>query len=236
MTLQAVITGDLVNSSVMNNQERTYIITQLKLCFAKMQKQKRFSFQKAFEVYRGDSFQCILNKPDQALRIAIILRTLIIKLNQQPLKINSKVAPKATGKEEYKAADARIAIGIGSVTLKARKVIESDGEAFHNSGKLLDAIKISGERIMVKCTDEKLNQSLQTSFTLLDFIMSKWTPQQCEAIYELLINDFGQSQLAKKLKISQPSVHQRLKISGWYPVEKLLKNFEEVFKEQAISS
>lgn len=235
MTLQAVITGDLVNSSAMNKQQRAYIIEQLKLCFAKMQKQKRFSFQKAFEVYRGDSFQGILNKPEQALRIAIILRTLIIKLNQQPLKTNSKTVPKETGKVALKDADARIAIGIGTVSLKARKVVESDGEAFHNSGKLLDVIKISGERIMVKFTDEKLNQNMQTSFTLLDFIMSKWTPQQCEAIYELLINDYGQSQLAKKLKISQPSVHQRLKISGWYPVEKLIKNFEEVFKEQAIS-
>ena len=234
MTLQAVITGDLVNSSAMNKQQRAYLISELKLCFAKMQKQKRFGFQKAFEVYRGDSFQGILNKPEQALRVSIILRTLLVKLNQQPLKTNSKIISKEGTKVVLKDADARIAIGIGTVTLKARKVVESDGEAFNNSGKLLDVMKISGERIMIKCSDEKLNQNLQTSFTLLDFIMSKWTPQQCQAIYELLINDYGQSQLAKKLKISQPSVHQRLKISGWYPVEKLLKNYEDIVKEQAL--
>ncbi len=234
MTLQAVITGDLVNSSAMNKQQRTKVISQLQLCLTKLQKQKRYSFEKPFEVYRGDSFQGILKSPEQALRISIILRTLIIKLNQQPIRTKMKSVSKEKQTVKLKGADARIAIGIGSVALKVRKVVESDGEAFNHSGKLLDAMKISGERIMVKCSDEKLNAALQTCFILLDFIMSKWTPQQCEAIYELLVNNYGQLQLSKKLKISQPSVHQRLKIAGWYPVEKLIKNYEDVFKEQIV--
>ncbi|MEO8146691.1 MAG: SatD family protein [Bacteroidia bacterium] len=224
MALQAVITGDIVNSSAMSKQQRTYIISQLKICFAGLRKKKFFSFQKPFEVFRGDSFQGIINQPEQALRIAIIIRALIIKLNKPQKKSKSKTTKVSV--VTLKDADVRIAIGIGEVNIKARKVVESDGEAFHNSGKLLDAIKNSGERIMIKSSDKILNDELSAGFTLLDFIMSKWTPQQCEAIYEMLNNNYSQQQLSRKLKISQPSVHQRLKISGWYSVEKFLNYYE----------
>lgn len=230
MALQAVITGDIVNSSGMSKQQRTYIISQLKSCFTGLKKKKTFSFQKPFEVFRGDSFQGIINQPEQALRIAIVLRTLVIKLNKSPQKKTSKSKTANPIPVTLKNADVRIAIGIGEINIKARKVVESDGEAFHNSGKLLDTLKHTGERLMIKSSNTVLNDDLSVSFSLLDFIMNKWTPQQCEAIYELLNNNYSQQQLSKKLKISQPSVHQRLKISGWYSVEKLLNHYEQLFK------
>lgn len=231
MALQAVITGDIINSSKMSKQQRTYVINQLKNCFVSLKSRKTFSFQKPFEIYRGDSFQGIISNPGQALRIAIILRTLTVKLNKpQPLK-KSKSKTTATVIPVIKNADVRIAIGIGEVNIKARKVVESDGEAFHNSGKLMDTLKHTGERIMIKISEKKLDDELTTIFSLLDFIMSRWTPQQCEAIYELLNNNYSQQQLSKKLKISQPSVHQRLKISGWYSVEKLLNYYEQLLNK-----
>jgi len=91
---------------------------------------------------------------------------------------------------------------------------------------LVDTMKSSGKRIMVGVPDKALSEVFQLQFTLLDFIVNKWTEQQCEAIFEILIHNYNQQQLSQKLKISQPSIHQRLKISGWYAVAPFIEYYE----------
>jgi hypothetical protein len=44
----------------------------------------------------------------------------------------------------------------------------------------------------------------------------------------LQLQDQTQQTIAKKLKIKQPSVHQRLQGAGWPVVQKILNRFESV--------
>ena len=43
-----------------------------------------------------------------------------------------------------------------------------------------------------------------------------------------VLQDHTQASIAKKLKIKQPSVHQRLQAAGWPVVQKILTRFESV--------
>jgi hypothetical protein len=221
MSYFAVITGDLTNSRLLAPTEKKQAIDTLKACFTMLHKKRNITFEKEFEIFRGDSFQCVLRNPANALRVALIIRTCLIK---QKILIQTKV--NSTSKKTEPFTDARIAIGIGNVNFKSRKVVESDGEAFQQSGMLIDSMKSNGKRLMIGVPGASINASIQMHFNLLDFIVSKWTAQQCEAIYEILTNNVNQQKLSQKLKVSQPSIHQRLKISGWYVIAPFITFYE----------
>lgn len=103
----AVLTGDIINSKKVNSEEW---LPKLKDYFIKVTNNAE-----KWEIYRGDSFQIQVNI-EEALITAICIRALI--------KTNSKI-------------DVRISIGIGDVSFKGKKVIESNGTAFINSGEAL---------------------------------------------------------------------------------------------------
>jgi len=67
MPIRAVLTGDIINSKDINDKSR--IINVLKDIF--IDYENIFFFQNPFELFRGDSFQAILKKPNDALRVCL---------------------------------------------------------------------------------------------------------------------------------------------------------------------
>ena len=106
--MTSILTGDIVNSRTVASKEWLPI---LKTVFKTIGETP-----KTWEIYRGDSFQIEISKPENALLFAIELKTVLKKI---------------------KNLDVRIAIGIGSKTDDYKNITEGSGEAFINSGKAL---------------------------------------------------------------------------------------------------
>ncbi len=142
----SVITGDIVQSSLLNQEERKMVLFELKELFKSWNK----LFPIEFTIYRGDSFQAVLKNPAKSLLVSLLIRAKLRSLSTQ----NSLA----------KIWDARISIGIGEIDFEAEKIIESDGEAFQLSGRNLDEMKRKDERIRLK-DFFRANQSRIRSFS-----------------------------------------------------------------------
>jgi hypothetical protein len=105
------ITGDIVHSQTV--KDPSIWIKPLKQWFQTLGETPR-----DWQLYRGDSFQLEIETED-SLRIAIVIKSIIKKLNQKKL-------------------DVRLAIGIGKQGYREGYISESGGDAFVYSGTLLE--------------------------------------------------------------------------------------------------
>ena len=116
--MKAVITGDLIDSTLYKPQELDMILDTVNKEFEHF----RSIYETDFKIFRGDSFQGIVIDATIALDLVITLKTAINKI-----KIQNK---KTSGLSDF-----RIAIGVGTINLKRESVLESNGEAFQFSGR-----------------------------------------------------------------------------------------------------
>jgi len=208
--IYAVLTGDLVGYSRYKPKDRKEVLLHLKEAFKKLTPDITSS---KFWVFRGDSFQGILSRPEEALKAALIIRSFLVS--------------RYKGKKSR--LDTRIAIGIGTVDYLPRKVGEGDGEAFRNSGMELDGMKKSEKNLIVKTPWKELNDELSTECALLDAVIERWTKEQAEAImYQIM--GLTQEEIARILKISQPAVFHRLRTCGSRAVQEFLKRYKDTIK------
>lgn len=90
MKLEAVLTGDLIHSQSAENT--LAYVARLK----EILKQLETRYQAKAETFRGDGFQLLLDRPEQAFHCAIALRAALVEASP-----------------EGERWDARIAVGIG---------------------------------------------------------------------------------------------------------------------------
>lgn len=214
--IYAVITGDIVNSTAVSLDARNELIFLIKESFEIVERKILSPMRTPLEFYRGDSFQAVLSKPEDALLATVYIHA--------KLRSGLKMA-------DYKVPmNARIAIGIGTVDFWINnKVSESDGEAFRRSGPLLD--KMKGEhKTLINTPWDQINNELEVESALLDAIINKWSMPQAEAISNYLLG-INQETLARSLKITQPAIQQRLKASGWWAIGKLIKRYRTLISE-----
>lgn len=198
-----VITGDIIDSSSLSSAERKKLQNLLDH-FSKDAKHAWPDLE--MQQYRGDSIQAILTTSRSAsLRIALILQSRLIASH----------------------FSIRLSLGIGEISFKSKNIITSDGSAFRASGYYLDMMKKTGDLISIAGADENFSGEWLTHSASLNYIIKDWTPQQAEAA-QFLIQGLTQQHTAGQLKITQPSVHQRLQGARWPLVHKILQRFESV--------
>lgn len=205
----AVLTGDLVKSSLIKEGEIGFVISSLKNTFNDINR-KVLSNKATFQIFRGDSFQAILPKPELALITAIMIRA-HLRTFESKYKIEGKKSNKPI---HYVYTDARIAIGIGKVSYIGDTVSESQGEAFQKSGYLLDKLKKGNERLGIDTPWDNINKEFYVASKLSDAVISRWTANTAEAVFIHLLDKKNQSELANTLHISQPAIHKRLVTYG----------------------
>lgn len=215
MELYAVITGDLINSSKMKNEERDMVLEILKKEFDKLKKEYKLDFR----IFRGDSFQTFTSDPENALTIALVIKTLLNKLQK------GGGTKKAKGSKPY--FNARFAIGLGAAEFLKSSPDESDGEAFRNSGHSLDEMKKKGQQLIIKSPWEEINEEFETECKLLDAITEKWLTASAEVIY-LLLKGYKEQEIANNLNISQSAVNQRKKSANWDALEAMLDRYKKI--------
>ncbi len=197
----AAITGDVVQSSQLTTTEKRKLQEAIQH-FAKEQKEMYPDLQ--LEQYRGDSIQAILKENrSEALNIAL---QLFCVLARQDIKI-------------------RLGIALGNITYQAPEVVVSDGTALQLSGPLPDELKKRNELFAVTASDEEFAKEWLVHSASLNFIMQRLSAAQAEALY-LQLHNYKQEEIAKKLNISQPSVHQRLQAAGAQVIILLVQRFK----------
>ena len=211
----AVLTGDIVDSTKLTAINRKKLIELLNGFFSKLNVKTRNNLQLkvSFEIYRGDSFQGVLDNPNDALLVALLIRSYLQ---------GKVVFPKQATK-----TDARIAIGLGKITYRAKTLAESDGEAFVFSGRLLDSMKKLPNRIAIQSGRKVLNDEMETNLVLLEAIVNKWTAAQAEVVYYKLMN-YTEVAIAEILNIKQPTVNERSKAASWVAIDRLVKRYQQL--------
>lgn len=212
----AVITGDIVASSQLEETQKDPLNQALKTAFREIgTHSKQTDHWPAFHIFRGDSFQGLLPHPDDALSAAIQIRATLRKSQPEEAKNNW---------------DARIAIGTGSVDYLPKNVIEGDGEAYRNSGPVLDNLK-GDFRSAIQTPHEELNDEFKALCALLDAVIAKWTPNQAEVV-AMLLNGYTPKMMSEELAISQTAIHYRMKGASWFAIDRLLQRYKQVISQQ----
>lgn len=195
----AVITADMVNSTAFAREETTRWLNEL---ITALKDNPDFNWIFPPEIYRGDSFQCVLQTPEMVLKLAILARAMM--------------------RAHSENTDLRIAIGIGSAQGLTDRAGTSDGEAFRLSGHLADHIRKQKARIGIVMSLP--SEPLTASLDLLETIIGNWTSAQSDVVAALLQNQ-NITKISTQLSISQSAVSQRVAASKWWAVNQFLETF-----------
>lgn len=227
--LLGIITADIVASGKLPGKSREKLYSDLRKFVRTL---KTEGWLSVFEMFRGDSLQCMVRNKEMALRVALMIRAWMKSYNSEGKALTVR---RANGKVTVKGyflgkQDIRLAIGIGRADFLNNKLSQSDGEAFHLSGQALDGLKDTSRRMVIQTANEKFNEMIEAVIPLLDAVLEKWTSNQAEIILYKL-KDYKENQIALEIGISQPAVNQRTKTSQWNAIEKLVDWFEKTIKD-----
>ncbi len=214
----AVITGDIVKYSNLPVKLRKNLEPLLHQCGEQLGRHFADELASPLIVFRGDSWQLVLNTPKAALRIALYLRTLLIA---------------ASNDKNKQRLDTRLAIGVGAIDfLPNKKNTSGGGIAFVLSGRKLDEIKPgSGMGISIDHKDSHvLFKAWDVIVQLIDALARDWTPSQAIAISWALLN-LTQKDIAAKYSppITQQGVAKHLNTASWPTVEHAIEYYENYF-------
>lgn len=190
-----VITGDISGFTKLDSKNRELLISSTRDLM------KTWAGSKDARIFRGDSFQMLFNDVGEGLKRCIQLRCWFKKKKVMAGSI----------------LDARMAIGAGEIAYIGESVLDSDGEAFHISGRAFDAMG-NDEYFKVITANPNLNRQLEVICTLLDVVISSWTRNQAEVIF-MAIEQKTQQQMAEELNIVQSAINNRLKLAHWKQIE-----------------
>jgi predicted XRE-type DNA-binding protein len=192
----AVITGDIINFTKLNNKERQGLIDATdKLLKSWVDKPGDA------EIFRGDSFQLVMDNIGDAVKKSFQLICWFKKKSGTNIKLSS-----------------RVSVGIGEIAYRGKSVLDSDGDAFHQSGRYFDKMN-AGELLTIKTMNEETNKQLAIILSFINLFINQWNIKQAEVIY-LACEGYTQTQMAEALNIKQGAVSNRLKVSKWKEVEK----------------
>lgn len=179
----AVITGDIINSK--RNNPKTW------LKVLKKELEKAGKSPKTWDIYRGDSFQLLVNNPEDALLTAI--------------KIKASL-------KSIKNTNVRMSVGIGDITYAAPKITESNGTAFVHSGEKFELLKKEKQNLAIKSDWPAFDKDMNLFLKLASIAMDNWTTNAAEIVYTTLENPGKlQEELGRIVGIKQNAISNRLK-------------------------
>jgi hypothetical protein len=224
----AVITGDIIQSSKLDPKTRRWLMQSLKAAL----EQWDDDFGITSELIRGDSFQCLIPDPELALQIALLIRTYVRSLNPTAAydiyhRENAEISHSRLLTNWL--FDVRISIGIGGIDYEGDTLAESDGEAFHLSGRALDRLKDGRQNLAIVSKDNNKGE-LAAMAPLLDAILSGTTALQCEVI-NLKLLGHTEVEIARVLEINQSAVNQRSIAGNWSAIQSAVKRFAKIYGE-----
>lgn len=183
--IKAVITGDIVHSTDIPSTHKAHLL----LALEEVKQDFQAICNLNFEIFRGDSFQFIVERPEWALCLAIAIRT----------KLKSQTP------EGENAWDARISLGLGDVSYVGDNIVTSDGEAFHNSGRKFDSLGKTRLGFLSPWPEMNAEMDLTTAF--VDDIVSNLTIKQAAVVYLQIVSPTTQKELAVRLGTTPQNIN-----------------------------
>ena len=223
--LRATISADIVSSTALSVEELTLLQSEIRLFLADLS--DKSESKNWGRLFKGDSVEIFLFDPHEALRVALLLKSLV-------KKTISCRKDKDAKRELFRKYGIRLAIGIGEMRVADQKQDVLDGDAIYYSGRLLenqlksDKEKPSMKRTMLfGCKDDSLSEQIDIMLGLLDAVFKKATSIQCEVVYYKLLGK-QEEEIAKLLKIKQPTVNRHSNSIGWNAIESAVNYFEKL--------
>jgi hypothetical protein len=225
---RAIVSGDIIASTSLNNEDRIKVGAYLKLLGKKLEKK--------FKVYSritegDDSIVCYIPNISDALRVMLSIKCFVKSI---PINENSSDYLENNRIKFFKIHGIRLALGIGELS---RLDIENgifDGEAIYYAGRLLSENKtynkgkvIIKNTLFIKSNDQEFDNEMAPLLALLDVLISNCTAKQCEVIYLKLLG-YEETSIARALKKGQSAINQRSTGAGWNAIEKAVLRFEEI--------
>lgn len=191
----AILTGDIKNSSA---HKTAKWLPQLKEALGKYGQEP-----KAWEIYRGDSFQ--LETPSEnAMEAAVYIKASI---------------------KQIRNMDVRMAIGLGEKTYDAPKITESNGPAFVFSGECFENLK--KQTLALKSASEDFDTPLNVMLQLASLSMDSWLPATARVVKTALEHPkASQNELASILGKSQSTISEALIRAGFDEVQKMIQFYQ----------
>ncbi len=156
--------------------------------------------------FRGDAFQVAIPEATESVTAAVIMRASLIEHSPS----------------RQQMWDARIAIGIGEGSVPTLdNFIDADGETFVRSGQGLDALSESHQRLGLFLATPQPDLDLLMLFA--DDVISHWSHNAAEVVRFNLTTEHSQSELARRLGRSQPTINRRLSAARWSLIREFLE-------------
>lgn len=225
----ATISADVISYTSLLEEEKRQLETGiLQLLFDLTEKFEENSF--FGRLIQGDYIECALKSPNQALRIALLLKAYI-----KTFDFNKK-KEKGTRLKYFNEHGIRLAVAIAPLEkLDPVKGI-IDGEAIYLSGRAIKNFSTSDkQKIVIKNTmffcsnDKQIQEQFETVFSLLDTIISRCSAKQCEIIYYKLL-EYSEKEISEILDKYQSTISQHSTAAGWLSIEKAVTYFENTIQ------
>lgn len=210
-TKVAIITADVILSSKKEATERLNLYQNITEGIKLIQS----SFDFNFERNRGDEFQMKISKIKEACIIG-----LLIKLWVKAIDYN-------TSKQKY---DIRMSIGIGEEDFEEETMAESDGEAYHLSGRGLETIKKTKQTFSIDSNDTN-KDFLKMESRMLDVFIDKMTAMQSIVLFYKLLA-LTENEIAEKLRLSQSTINQHSNAANWPVIAEYTNFFEKLYANE----
>ena len=205
----AVLSGDLVLSEELSAAVRSAVPARLRDAVADLADRIPAEISD-IDLFRGDSWQLIVEDPSFSLHAALFIRLSLITWRPE--------------------VDTRAVIGIGSIESRGDgRVSEGYGEAFTSSGRGLDSLPRDRRISIVDEVDV-----LAAGVHLLDRISSDWTTSQARAVL-MAMKGMSQEEIGAAWDggpISQQAVAQHLQRASWHAVNHWLSAFSAHFQQK----
>lgn len=204
-----VITADVVDSSKIPAELRESFLEAVHQIQSQLQSIAPFQM----EIYRGDSFQIIMDDYSNAVLIAVLIRA--------GLKMSSPAG---------QLWDVRMSIGIGEVSYVNSHITVSDGEAFRYSGRGLELI--GKKRLSITTPSQEINEELAVSTAFADDIITHWTKLQSERVFYYLLSGLNQTELAQQKGIKLQVLNDTLRAAKYSLMTLYLKRVHSLLFEK----
>lgn len=202
MKRYATISADIVASTSLSTEELMRLTSRIKRTLLQLAEKYHGFWGR---LVKGDSIECVVDNPQDSLRIALLLKSLV----------KSFVPSDGVRDDEFYRYGLRLAIGIGGMRNIDKEHDLMDGEAMYLSGRTLAEMRKKRVNYLQIVINQAGKQSIMPGLVaLLNHVINEATPRQCETLFYKL--QCGRDlDVSHKMGISRVGASTNLRNMGW---------------------